>query len=57
MVAVDPTFSEGETSFWCVTKDIFSIGLEWNNKFNQAWGVEMKMWPIEAKPLQANELP
>lgn len=57
MVAVDPTFNQGETSFWCVTDEIFDIGLQWNNKMNRAWGVEMKMWPVEAKPLQANEMP
>jgi hypothetical protein len=55
MLAVDKFFKEGETSFWCVTDDIFKIGLEWNNKMNSAWGVEMKMWPVEEKPLQANE--
>lgn len=55
MVRVDDTFEEGKTSYWCVTDEIFQIGLEWNNKFNNAWGVEMRMWPIEAKPLQANE--
>ena len=55
MVSVDPTFNQGETSFWCVTDEIFKIGLEWNNKMNQAWGVEMKMWEIESTPIQANE--
>ena len=44
MVSVDPTFNQGETSHWCVTDDIFKIGLEWNGKMNKAWGVEMKMW-------------
>ena len=44
MIAVDDTFAEGSTSFWCVTEDIFKIGMEWNGKMNDAWGVEMKMW-------------
>jgi hypothetical protein len=46
MVKVDPTFSEDTISFWCVTKDIFKIGMEWNGKMNDAWGVEMKMWEV-----------
>ena len=44
MIAVDDTFAEGETSYWCVTDDIMEVGYEWNGKFNSAWGVEMKMW-------------
>ena len=56
MVLVDPTFAEGETSEWCVTDEIFEIGMNWNGKLNPAWGVEMKMWPIdEVIPVVAAE--
>ena len=47
MIKVDPTFAEGSESYWCVTDEIAEIGSKWNGKFNNAWGVEMKMWEIE----------
>lgn len=46
MISVDESFAEGSTSHWCVTDEIFKIGMEWNGKMNPAWGVEMKMWEI-----------
>ena len=47
MVRVDPSFQQGETSYWCVTPATLDLGLKWNGKFNDAWGVEAKVWKID----------
>ena len=39
MVRVDPSFIQGETSYWCVTQDTLDLGMKWNGKFNDGWGV------------------